>query len=100
MFDGAGRKIINIIKWNKSPYAGKPFPVVDTENRKKDGRQKDDSDRTPAVKRMQQTHGGFLMFKRASFHNRAAQYFNQTTSDSIDNNTDQNADKRIRKKIR
>ena len=68
--------------------------------RQEGGGQQHQSHMAPAVKGMEQAHGRFFILKGTGLHNRAAEHFDQSASDRIQDYAAKNSHKRIRQEIR
>ena len=75
-------------------------PFFNAEGPEKQGRHQYHHHMSPAVKGMEQAHGGFFVIRRCTLHNRADQSFNESGTDGVDNHADQNAHKGSGRQIR
>ena len=74
--------------------------MPDSEQGKEQCGEQDDSHGAPAVEGVQQAHDRVLIFKGTGFHNGAYEHLNEAAADSIDYDTDHDADERIGKQVR
>ena len=74
--------------------------MLRAEDREKERRAEDHADRAPTVKGVQKAHDARLVFKGAGLDDRAQQHLDESASDRIENDGDDDADERIGEKLR
>ena len=70
------------------PDARQDPPVFDPHEAEKHGGDQDNADMAPAVKRVEQAHGGFLILRRAALHDRADEHLDQPAANCVNDDGD------------
>ena len=94
------RKQHHIAERNQRPQPRQQPPVLRPARGKKQRGQQHDSHVPPAVEGVQQAHGFFLVVAGAGLHNGADQHLQQSSSDGVQNDGNQNTGKRVGHPVR